>query len=208
VTAFMGKAKGNDNVEVRGCLAPLAAVAADTGVAVILVTHFSKPGAGANATAAHRIIGSIAFNAAARSTWVVCRDEEPSQRRLFLPVKWNLCREQTGLAYEINPYDHDQEIPVVHWQSAPVNVKADEALGARATRPSRTRDEVMDWLGDRLAAGPILSEVMSRELEQRGFNERTVWRAKRELGVLSRQLPHGEGKRWFWVLDGKTDKNA
>lgn len=199
-TAYMGNVRGNDNVEVRGCLAPLAALAADTGVAVVLVTHFNKPNAGANATAAHRIIGSIAFNAAARATWIVCRDEAPSQRRLLLPVKWNLCREPMGLAYEIHPYEHDAEIPVLHWQSGAVTIRADDALAATQPKAKRLRDNVMGWIADRLSGGPVLSATMEAEIEQRDFNARTVDRAKRELGVVSRRLPH-EGKTpWFWVL--------
>jgi len=199
-TAYMGNVHGNDNLEVRGCLAPLAALAADTGVAVVLVTHFNKPGAGANATAAHRIIGSIAFNAAARATWIVCRDEEPSQRRLLLPVKWNLCAEPNGLAYEINPSDHDAEIPVLHWHSGAVTIRADEALSATQPKAKRLRDDVKEWIEDRLRDGPVLSATMEAEIEQCDFNARTVDRAKRELGVVSRRRPQ-EGKTpWFWVL--------
>ncbi|MFH1108727.1 MAG: AAA family ATPase [Planctomycetota bacterium] len=198
-TAYMGNVRGNDNVEVRGCLAPLAALAADTGVAVVLVTHFNKPGAASNATAAHRIIGSIAFNAAARATWIVVRDEEPSQRRLLLPVKWNLCREPTGLAYEIQPYDHDAEIPVLHWQAGAVTVRADDALSATQPKTKRLRDDVMGWIADRLAGGPVLSATMEAEIERRDFNDRTVDRAKRELGVVSRRLPLNGRSEWHWV---------
>jgi len=203
VTAFMGKAKGNDNVEVRGCLAPLVQLAGETGVAIVIVSHFNKPGAATNATAAHRIIGSVAFSNAARATGIVCRDDEDPKRRLMLPVKANLCREQTGLAYEVNPSDHDPEIPVLHWIDGAVSIKADDALAARATKPTRTRDDVMEWLTDRLAAGPVLAATMNEEGADRGYAAKTLQRAKEELGVLSRKLPYDGEKTWFWLLSGK-----
>ncbi|MGC1977118.1 MAG: AAA family ATPase, partial [Candidatus Sulfotelmatobacter sp.] len=70
ISAFLGNTDSNSNAEIRGLLAPLAALAARHHVAVLSVTHLRKsPG-----TAVHRAIASIAFTAAARASWAVAAD--------------------------------------------------------------------------------------------------------------------------------------
>ena len=65
ITAYLGgNTDSHKNAEIRGLLAPLAALAAKYGVALVLVTHCPKRD---NGPAIHRIIGSIAFAAAARA---------------------------------------------------------------------------------------------------------------------------------------------
>jgi len=200
VTAFMGKARGNDNVEVRGCLAPLAALAADTGVAIVLVSHLNKPGAAAATTAMHRVIGSIAFSAAARATWLVCRDEEQPQRRLMLPIKANLTADQTGLAYEVNASDDDPEIPVVHWQAGAVTVKADEALSGQRSESASVVQLAADFLADILADGPVHGPQVFTKAHSLGLSKRSIERAREKLPITIRPVIENGKRRWMWSL--------
>jgi hypothetical protein len=57
-------------------------------VAIVGITHLSK----VQGKSINRVIGSIAFVAAARSAWLVGADpgDESGRRRLFVPVKNNL----------------------------------------------------------------------------------------------------------------------
>ena len=48
-----------------------------------------------------RIIGSIAFSAAPRSIYLIVRDEEDEDKRLFLPAKNNIAKIRTGLAFRV-----------------------------------------------------------------------------------------------------------
>ena len=89
------------NAEVRGVLEPLSAMAERTRVAVLSVTHFSKAGAGTNAKAIHRFIGSIAFVGAPRMAFIVIEDPEDESRRLFLHAKNNLAPPPPGLAFRL-----------------------------------------------------------------------------------------------------------
>ena len=66
ISAYMGGADGNGNVETREVLEPLAEMANRLGIAVVAVTHLNK-GGGSDQTALNRFVGSIAFVAAARS---------------------------------------------------------------------------------------------------------------------------------------------
>lgn len=77
ITAYLGKTDGHSNSEVRGVLAPLSALAERKNAAVIGVSHLSKGGGN---EALMRVLGSVAFVAAARG---LCRVEGP--RRAIAP---------------------------------------------------------------------------------------------------------------------------
>jgi len=85
------------NAEVRGLLAPLAAMAAERGVAVVCVSHLTKAG---GTEAMLRVMGSLGFVAAARAAYLVAKDPEDPDRRLFLPMKNNIAEDRGGLARE------------------------------------------------------------------------------------------------------------
>jgi putative DNA primase/helicase len=95
VTAYLGRADGHKNAEIRGLLAPLAELASAHRVSVVCVTHLNKA---AGTKALYRAMGSLAFAAAARAVWLVTRDKDDPARRLMLPAKMNLAPEVTGLA--------------------------------------------------------------------------------------------------------------
>ena len=61
LTAYCGKVDSHKNAEVRAVLAPLSALAAKHGVAVLAISHLTK----AQGQAIHRTLGSLGFVAAA-----------------------------------------------------------------------------------------------------------------------------------------------
>jgi RecA-family ATPase len=67
VSSYLGKVDSHKNAEVRTVLEPIVEMASRLRVAVVAVTHFSK---GGGTSANHRIIGSIAFVAAARAAFI------------------------------------------------------------------------------------------------------------------------------------------
>ena len=87
ITAYLGDADSHKNAELRALLTPWAKLAADCGVAVVAVSHLTK---NSSTSAMYRVTGSLAFVAASRAVWVVAKDRQDPDRRLFLPVKCNL----------------------------------------------------------------------------------------------------------------------
>lgn len=192
VSAYMGETDSHKNTDVRGLLAPLAKLAADHRVAVVLVTHLNKSAGGQSAT--YRATGSIAFVAACRSAWLIAKDKENPRRRLLLPIKNNLGNDQTGLAYSIIEGK-------VSWEEGAVNLTADDALasesgdGTPGPEPD-ARNEAVAWLREVLSAGPMAVADLHAEAEAAGHAWRTVHRAKGELGIRHYRDQHGGARMW------------
>jgi len=197
VSAHLGRVDSHSNAEVRGLLAGLAEAASRLGCAVVLVSHLNKGTSGTNAV--YRTSGSLAFVAAARSAYVVAKDPANQERRLFLPQKNNLAKGGNGLAYRVAS-DSDGQ-PRLEFEAAPVTITADEALSVPQSE-RRPRDEAKDWLQERLAGGPVRAADIFAKAEELGFAEKTVRRAKQQLGVEAFKEPGAMEGGWLWKLPG------
>ena len=194
VSAYVGSTDSNANAEVRGLLKPLVALATKYGVAVILITHLRKSGG----AAIYRAMGSLAFAAAARAHWGVVADLDNKARRLFLQVKQNLAPDTDGLAYGIGA---SEGIPRVVWESEPVTVNADVAMGGfESPEEHSERREAEEWLKGILADGALpATEVRSRSRSEVASSWRTIRRAADSIGVV-KEKTGGRGTRWEWSL--------
>ena len=88
ISSYFGKGPdSHKNVDVRGVLEPVSEMAERLRVAVLSITHFSKPGTGTASKALHKFIGSIAFVAAPRIAFVVMEDPEDQTAGFFCMPK-------------------------------------------------------------------------------------------------------------------------
>jgi archaellum biogenesis ATPase FlaH len=189
VSAYLGGADSHNNAEVRGLLAPLAELAARTGVAILAVTHLRKSGG----AAIYRAMGSLAFAAAARAVWGIAEDAE---KRIMVRVKGNLSHDPGGLAYRI---DVTSGIPVIAWEPGVVDMRADDVLGGLDSREDRCeRREAEAWLKDFLARGPKPASEVERQSKRAGFAPATVRRASDALRVKKQKSGFDSG--WEWRL--------
>jgi len=183
ITAYLGRTDSHKNAEVRGVLEPLAVLASCYDVAVVAVTHLNK---NSGTQAIHRTMGSVGFTAAARAVWVVCRDRDDEARRLLLPVKNNIGRDHSGLAFSIEESAGDSA-PILNWSSEPVKKSADDALtglGTGSGGPSELDDAVI-WIGEYLREGPREVRGMLEDARSAGYSEATIRRARAHLRVMS-----------------------
>jgi putative DNA primase/helicase len=203
VSSYMGpKVDSHVNAAVRGVLEPVGEMAARLRVAVLCITH---PPKGTGTTAINRFIGSIAFVAAARAAFMVTKDADDKDRRLFLPVKNNLAPLGKGLAFRL-----EQRIvgepskgivgSSVAWESEPVTISADQALqatdGGGSDRSAAA--EAGEFLLDKLSAGPVSAKEGEEHARALGIAPRTLARARKKLGVVAEK----DGLRggWMWRL--------
>jgi len=190
ISAYLGgRTDSHKDADVRRVLAPLAELAAKHRLSVLAIAHLNKrPGV----SVMYRAMGSMAFTAAARAVWAVTKDRDDDARRLILPVKCNLARDPTGMAYSIR--DGRDDIGVVAWEADPVTISAEDALSDRGEAPAL--DEAVEWLGDALANGPRPSREMLQDARENGIAEKTLRRASKRLGIKPVKVAGG----WRWEL--------
>lgn len=202
VGSFLGgRTDAHRDNEVRGVLAPIAALAERYGIAVLVVAHYRKtPGNFAD----DAVIGSRAFTGIARAVWHLTSDTDNKARRLLLPGKNNLAHGGAGLAFSITG-----ETPRIVWEPDPVETNADEALAAEnrshGSKPGPESQELkraLAYLESALANGPRQSNDLLDEW-QNGYrgSQRTLRRAKQILDIESYH-PKVSGP-WWWRLPRK-----
>jgi RecA-family ATPase len=203
-----GHVNGNSDKSVRGALAPLAALAEEQNLAVVLVAHLNK---GESAHALHRIGGSIALPAAARSVLLLTRDpDDPEQTqgslRVLAHVKSNLDRFQPSLAYRIdetNVSAIDEPVPAIR-ELGPSRYTAEQLLALNQPEARSKREEAQELLKAELADGPKLVRDLHGRAHELGISLTTLNRAKDDLGVASRKRNLGA---WEWTLpDSSADQ--
>lgn len=190
IAAYLGATDSHRDAEVRGLLAPLAALAERTNAALLGVMHLAKS---SQRPAIYRAAGSIAFAAAARIVLAVAADPDRDDRRLVVPVKSNLAASSPALAYTL------REGRLV-WDTAPV---ADVDVDALLSGPAPDRQDRHDaeaWLRDLLADGPLRSREIQRAARETGLAWRTIERAKHRLDVEATRIGYGTTGQWYWRL--------
>jgi hypothetical protein len=202
ISAYLGGTDSHKNTDVRAILAPLAALAARTGIAIVCVTHLSKGAA----DPLNRLSGSIAFGAAARAVWLVTRDPDQSDRRLFLSLKNNLAREAGGLAFAIQPDSFGA--PIVAWEADPITETAGEILQALRDLSAEgsqrgSLEAAAKMLRELLETGSKSSEAVKSAAEERGISWRTITTARKLLGVETSKKGFSGG----WMMSLPEGRN-
>lgn len=195
LACFSGRVNQDNNAEVRQLLAPLAAMAEEFKVTIIVVTHLNKQ-VGRKAT--ERVMGSGGLVAGSRSVWTVAKDRDDPARRIFAPVKMNYGPDDVAISLAYTIVEQDG-VGIVSWLDEPVSISADELLGAESRSPGRPDDRLQHakaFLQRILANGPCEAKRMEEERKQAAVSESTLKRAKRQLGIVSRQF----GGHSYWCL--------
>ena len=134
ISAYLGQVDGNSNSNVRSLLFPLAELAAEREVAVVLVSHLNKR---TSARTMYRAMGSMAFVAVARAAWLVVHDPKNEERRLMLSVKNNLAEAPTGLAFHLSAAN-GRATAKIEWEKEPVEQTLAEVLDRAAYAPHQS----------------------------------------------------------------------
>ncbi len=179
---FSGLVNPNDAGDVRTALAPVIDVLARHEVAMLGLMHLNK---NEGASAGARFSGSGAWVQVARSVWFIDRDHDNENRRVFLPVKNNLGRDDCGHSFDVAIVDGH---PQVSWCPNPVYMTADQHLGITAKRKKAKKlDSAVHWLEMLLIPGPMLTSELSEKAEEHGICDSTLKRARKDLKVQSRK---------------------
>lgn len=185
---------------IRGAIAPLADMAADLDLAVIVVAH---PNKAASMSGLARISGSSGLGNAARSVIVFGADPadpegDAGTRRIIAHLKCNVGKRAPSLTAEVEIADVDTEDGTAKVPRLKVtgvsDHDAEDVLGSPNREERTERDDAQSFLEQSLSDGPVRTKEIRKRAEDAELSWRTVERAKKDLGVQAVQGPDG----WYW----------
>ncbi|MBI5197057.1 MAG: AAA family ATPase [Nitrospirae bacterium] len=197
-----GRTDSHRDQDIRAALGPLARMAEEIGVAVLVVRHLNKAGGGQSI---YRGGGSIGIIGAARSALLVAKDPQDENRRVLAGIKNNLAPMPESMAFHIEGTDGGSRIV---WEGATSHT-ADQLLSIPVSQEERSAvEDAQVFLRDLLEGGPVIAKEIQKQARGAGIAEKTLQRAKKTLGVVSKKLDSSftEKGGWSWELpqDGQN----
>ncbi len=197
ISAYMGKTDSNNNADMRGLLAPLAVMAAQYNVAVILVTHFNKS---RDQEALARVIGSIGLIAAARAGYAVVKDAVNPDIRHFVPLKNNIGNDKDGFSFRIESVTLEGNFETSRVRWLPGTVDAHKILNP--VKPA-SGGGAQEFLKELLSSGAMPVRDIYPQGDATGYSEAVLRRAAGRIGVVKKKLGMKDG--WIWSLPEDTE---
>ena len=200
----------NSSGEVRRALQPLVHLADALDAAVIGISHFSKTSTGKDPL--DRVLGSVAFGALPRVVMVVAKVKSADGDRCILArAKSNSGPDEGGFEYRIVQRDVPGH-PGLTASAIEWGQKLDGSAAELLAEPERGEGEedssalaeAVKFLKAELDDGPKSATELFKQARDAGHADRTVRRAKDDLGVESLKDKAG----WKWHLPTKVAKMA
>ena len=170
--------------EIRPLMKRVAVLAEKYHCAIILIGHMNK---NSNGKSSYRGLGSIDFQAAARSVLIVGRIKDEPEIRVVCHVKSSLAPEGKSIAFRL---DKDTGFEWI----GEYDISADDLLSGE-NRGQKIRS-AKEFLKEVLASSSVAQTKVAEEAESRGIKKKTLWNAKKELEIDSVKI----GNQWFWML--------
>ena len=170
--------------EIRPLMKRVAVLAEKYHCAIILIGHMNK---NSNGKSSYRGLGSIDFQAAARSVLIVGRIKDEPEIRVVCHVKSSLAPEGKSIAFRL---DKDTGFEWI----GEYDISADDLLSG--DNRGQKIHEAKEFLQEVLASGSVAQTKVAEEAESRGIKKKTLWNAKKELEIDSVKI----GNQWFWML--------
>ena len=188
--AYIGaKVDMNRANEVRNILSQLGRIAEKYRCAIILVGHLNKAqGNKSN----YRGLGSIDFQATARSVLVVGRVKDKPEVRVAAHQKSSLAPEGKPIAFELS------EANGFRWLGH-YDISIDDLLSgvSREKKSDMAESLIVDCLSD----GKYPQQIVLQKAQRLGISKRVLDEAKKTLRVRSVK----EGSQWYWELPDEKE---
>lgn len=170
--------------EIRPLMKRVAVLAEKYHCAIILIGHMNK---NSNGKSSYRGLGSIDFQAAARSVLIVGRIKDEPEVRVVCHVKSSLAPEGKSIAFRL---DKDNGFEWI----GEYDISADDLLSSdcRGQKSQKAKAFLLEVLAD----GGMAQKRIEEEAEKRGIKKKTLRNAKLELEIDSVK----RGNQWFWML--------
>ena len=185
IQGFLGAAVDMHRAnEIRPLMKRVAVLAEKYHCAIILIGHMNK---NSNGKSSYRGLGSIDFQAAARSVLIVGRIKDEPEIRVVCHVKSSLAPEGKSIAFRL---DKDTGFEWI----GEYDISADDLLSG--DNRGQKIHVAKEFLQEFLVSGSVAQTKVAEEAEVRGIKKKTLWNAKKELEIDSVKI----GNQWFWML--------
>jgi hypothetical protein len=175
--SFLGNIDSYRNTEVRQALRGIISLSENEQFSALGIQHLTKK---TGIDAIHRIGGSVAFAAAARTIWMFTKDPDDPCGCLFLHSKTNIGRKMPGFHYSIITAENGSG--VVAWGS-PADNDPDTVLNAPPTIKQAPEQE---------AVLKILMEAAPRYMRTREIAEALEKKETAISNILSKLKNNGK----------------
>lgn len=172
--------------EIRPLMKRIAVLAEKYHCAIILIGHMNM-NKNSNGKSSYRGLGSIDFQAAARSVLIVGRIKDEPEVRVVCHTKSSLAPEGKAIAFRLDKNNGFEWI-------GEYDISADELLNGEG-KGQKTR-KAKEFLLEMLADGGMAQKIIEEEAEKLGIRKKTLRNAKMELGIDSVK----RGNQWYWML--------
>jgi hypothetical protein len=140
--------------------------------------------------------GSIDFVASCPSVFLIAKHPEHQDQRVLSHVRNKLLKPQPSLGFSI-------EDSGLVWKEE-LRMTADEIIASAGKRERQQPQlkEAKELLKKTLANGPASSNDIMKAAKDAGISERTMFKAKEELGVRARKERFGP---WWWQFPNEEE---
>lgn len=180
--------------EVRGFMQPLALLARELNIAILIVRHLRKGGSDVAVEAGQ---GSMDFIASVRSGLMVFRHPADDQTRVLSHPKSNWAKNGATRTFEIESLQGSSQ-PTVKWL-AELDETADQLM--KGSNRTSTVEDCAAKIEDLLVSGPMKARDAIDRLVKLGFSKRTIDRAKELANVKA-----GRGPGAKWAINRSKDR--
>lgn len=170
--------------EIRPVMKRISTLAEKYRCAIVLIGHMNKASGGKSS---YRGLGSIDFQAAARSVLIVGRIKDDPEIRVVCQVKSSLAPEAKPIAFRLDKQTGFE------W-TGEYDINVDDLLSGDC-RGQKSKS-AKEFLKEILVDGQMACKDIEEEAKDRGIRKKTLWNAKKELNVDSIKI----GNQWYWTL--------
>lgn len=191
IQAYVGANINMNNAnEVRNVMAQIGRIAEKYDCAVLLVGHMNK---GSGNKSSYRGLGSIDFQASARSVLIVGRIKDSPQVRVMVQDKSSLAPEGEPIAFELDRENGFRWLG--HY-----DISVDDLLSG-ITREKKS-EQAENLILEYLSKGKYPQQALLKKAQAAGISKRVLDEAKKALNVQSVK----EGSQWYWQLPEKQSE--
>ena len=176
-------------ITVNNVMAQLGRIAEKYDCAVLLVGHMNK---GSGNKSSYRGLGSIDFQASARSVLIVGRIKDNPQVRVMVQDKSSLAPEGEAIAFELDKENGFSWLG--HY-----DISVDDLLSGipKEKKSEQAENLILEYL----SKGKYPQKELVKKAQAIGISKRVLDEAKKALNVQSVK----EGSQWYWQLPEKTE---